>query len=404
MRFLKALWHAFTLIELLVVVAIIAILAAMLLPALAAAREKARRTACKGNLQQIGDSVESYLSDYGEYYPSWPGMESPMSNPGILLNEEPGLYTDPVLGQTIAPCGGVTEHEAGTGTDLSWYTHHGGGAISSWRCIASGIRLSTDTWAQGQLNAVPLGLGTPVVLDYLPDAAVLYCPSGRDMPHHFNYHCAESLDDLAELRALGGTDGRTLTHGAYSVSSGSGCPSGSGYQNKSLLGQYNYRNMPQTWHNTTMSIQFTIYGTRPQHRVRNGQPTFATPKLQGGRALVCDTFDKCYNRNRLVGDPHDYAAAQFHHKDGYNVLYGDYHSAWYGDPMHMIRGAACSSGAGTWAGASSPYNVAWFPDSARMVCATTHRRSFNEQSFQIWHWYDSAADVDVGAFPAKAWP
>lgn len=59
----------FTLIELLVVIAIIAILAAMLLPALSHARELARRTACIGNLRQIGVSLSMYASDNAELYP-----------------------------------------------------------------------------------------------------------------------------------------------------------------------------------------------------------------------------------------------------------------------------------------------------------------------------------------------
>ena len=76
---------AFTLIELLVVIAIIAILAAILFPVFATARDKARQSACSSNEKQIGLAAMQYTQDYdetyftkqmGSYYLAYPGFAS----------------------------------------------------------------------------------------------------------------------------------------------------------------------------------------------------------------------------------------------------------------------------------------------------------------------------------------
>jgi prepilin-type N-terminal cleavage/methylation domain-containing protein/prepilin-type processing-associated H-X9-DG protein len=62
---------AFTLIELLVVIAIIAILAAILFPVFARARENARRSSCQSNMKQIGLGMMQYTQDYDERFPPY---------------------------------------------------------------------------------------------------------------------------------------------------------------------------------------------------------------------------------------------------------------------------------------------------------------------------------------------
>jgi len=68
---------AFTLIELLVVIAIIAILAAILFPVFAQAREKARQTTCASNLKQLGLATLQYVQDYDEHMPMFEQGPSP---------------------------------------------------------------------------------------------------------------------------------------------------------------------------------------------------------------------------------------------------------------------------------------------------------------------------------------
>jgi prepilin-type N-terminal cleavage/methylation domain-containing protein/prepilin-type processing-associated H-X9-DG protein len=81
--------NGFTLIELLVVIAIIAILAAILFPVFARARENARRTSCMSNLKQIGLGTMQYIQDYDErYVPAF--QKVPGTN-------DPATQTDPSM-------------------------------------------------------------------------------------------------------------------------------------------------------------------------------------------------------------------------------------------------------------------------------------------------------------------
>ena len=103
--------NAFTLIELLVVIAIIAILAAILFPVFARARENARRSSCQSNLKQIGLGFIQYNQDYDEKFPLLRNNGNPDASGGngyggAFIAIQPYLKSDQILqcpSDTVAP-------------------------------------------------------------------------------------------------------------------------------------------------------------------------------------------------------------------------------------------------------------------------------------------------------------
>src|SRR5687768_11777068 len=95
MRHHNCMRAGFTLIELLIVIAIIALLAAILFPVFARARENARRTSCQSNLKQIGLGIQQYTQDNDERFP--PEDTNDPTTVGWALSTQPYTKSEQIL-------------------------------------------------------------------------------------------------------------------------------------------------------------------------------------------------------------------------------------------------------------------------------------------------------------------
>jgi len=372
---------------------IIAVLAAMLLPALAAAREKARRSSCVNNLTQQARAVESYCGDYGSYYPAWPGYDVASGSGGSRTAWS--AMPDNTGSSGNGSLGGAYRDRNGSFCYTKWYsTSERGAPHQKVDAIFSGFKPVGSTMTAGEANVAPQGLGMLSAGGYLGDMRVFFCPSlgggggsvtsekSWGLPTKTKDMVAARGPDLVSTKTNKQMDAESLIHADMTDV----WKSDYNIRSAIIVCAYGFRGnawshgnvWPQTKPATPAAGSY--YG----NMIVN---PFKTQKILSNRALSMDTFSRVANSQSSPAEP---GVGYYGHRDGYNVLYGDYHVRWYGDPQQQI----------IWMN-----DYAWSNSGARTVDTV----DFAHESWgwmncyrkphggAMWHMLDHADGIDLGA-------
>jgi len=369
----RAMMRAFTLIELLVVVAIIAILAALLLPALTAARERARRTACAANLDEIGKATEMYLGMYGNYYPGSLSWE--------YVLKEAFVQVDRRTSDGYSPFIYTAYHTRGDLRRVARCIAHGSrGFESSNNDEVPPFGTPDHPAVEGDLRTSPYGLGALIYTKLTADPKVYYCPSAKDVRLGWEWYNHDDMANqtLGDWKSAGGYSPEALlwgtwpnVHNNYQYHGG---------RATAVLGQYDYRNQPIWAGNLTPDLRISIAYTKPKVYSNNGCPPFKTPRWLKGRMLVMDSVEKGKHHGQTPSAQMIMPGfGAYAHKAGYNCLFGNYNTAWYSDEERRF--------------------IYWDQDNASFLMDLQYAYSDNTgrqwRTPALWHILDQWQGIDV---------
>jgi prepilin-type N-terminal cleavage/methylation domain-containing protein/prepilin-type processing-associated H-X9-DG protein len=221
--------RAFTLVELLVVIAIIGVLVALLLPAVQAAREAARRMSCQNNLKQLGLAIHNYESAHKTFPPGGQPAPGTSNNYGVSwlaiilpYTEQNSMYDKMDLTGATAPQTGVVYFRSGFGN-----AHNGnllrGKFIKTFWCPSSNLA----RWALQSIDPPgPEGVMSPTYVGISggtqhPDSTLIVNKDGNADPHNATGRLSKAgvLVSSQQIRIGQITDGTSNTLAAGEQSS-----------------------------------------------------------------------------------------------------------------------------------------------------------------------------------------